>query len=461
VTLRSLFTLGISGGLVPCPDAITILLVAVAVNRIPFGMLLIVSFSVGLALVLIGIGIAMVNGVRLIARSDLLARFGVYTPLLSAVVVSGLGVGLTWSALNSLKFSAAVTRAPAGAAVATGSPAPASPAPTILETSRLLYIAADSNGWDQLFMQPLSGGQAVQLTSDSSGITGYSLSPDRKTILYTVFGTGGGTAIWALSADGTGRRLALDCPQSECNSPRWYPDGQKIAYDRLDNAQDATVPRFSIWWLDLGSGKTQPVFQDQSFASYAPQFSPDGQWLSYISTADNTLIIFSLRDGHTLSVPLGLQAAIPQSWSPNGEALLFGREAQDGTSLHIQTYALSTHQTIDLGGPKGATDYSAAWSPDGQWIAIDRNIASDATQSNNQVWLVKPDGTQAHVLLKEPGASYSSLTWSPDARFLLYSRYVLDLSGQTHGRFDIYAADISTGESRVLVTGGDMPTLLP
>jgi ABC-type nickel/cobalt efflux system permease component RcnA len=56
---------------VPCPDAIAILLVAVAVNRIPFGMLLILSFSIGLALVLIGIGVAMVNGVRLIARRKL------------------------------------------------------------------------------------------------------------------------------------------------------------------------------------------------------------------------------------------------------------------------------------------------------------------------------------------------------------------------------------------------------
>ena len=99
VTFRSLLTLGISGGLVPCPDAIAILLVAVAVNRVPFGILLIISFSIGLALVLIAIGIAMVKGLRLITRSDLLSRFAVYTPVLSAVVVTGLGAALTVSAL--------------------------------------------------------------------------------------------------------------------------------------------------------------------------------------------------------------------------------------------------------------------------------------------------------------------------------------------------------------------------
>jgi ABC-type nickel/cobalt efflux system permease component RcnA len=113
VTLKSLLTLGISGGLVPCPDAIAILLVAVAINRIPFGMLLIVSFSIGLALILIAIGLAMVHGVRLIARSNWLSRVGVYAPLVSAVVVSGLGIGLTLNALNSFKFSTEVSKAPA------------------------------------------------------------------------------------------------------------------------------------------------------------------------------------------------------------------------------------------------------------------------------------------------------------------------------------------------------------
>lgn len=108
MTWKSLLTLGISGGLVPCPDAIAILVVAVALGRIPLGMLMIVAFSLGLALVLIGIGIAMVQGIRFIKRNDLLLnRFSLYTPVLSAMVVAGLGIGLSLSAFNSLKLSSA------------------------------------------------------------------------------------------------------------------------------------------------------------------------------------------------------------------------------------------------------------------------------------------------------------------------------------------------------------------
>ena len=86
---------------------------------------------------------------------------------------------------------------------------------------------------------------------------------------------------------------------------------------------------------------------------------------------------------------------------------------------------------------------------------------SATSQTSNQVWLVKADGSQPHVLLQEDGASYSSLNWSPDGRDLLYSRYVLDLSAQTPGHFDIYIAEIGTDQTRVLVSGGDVPAFLP
>jgi len=463
VSARSLLALGVSGGLVPCPDAIAILLVAVAVNRVPFGILLILSFSIGLALVLIGIGIAMVRGLRFITRSDLLSRFAVYTPILSAVVVTGLGAALTVSAVQSLRFGSSVVDSAARQSVTptANRAAPASAGGFDLQDARLLYVASDAAGWDQLFMQPLGASGPAQYTDESTGITGYSVSPDGRTILYTLFQSSGGTAIWAVNSDGTGRRLLLDCPESECDAPRWYADSRKIVYERLDDAIDATVPRFSIWWLDGETGETRPVFQDPSFASYAPQFSPDGRWLSYVSTADNTLVLYGLQDGSTTTLPLGPQASRPATWGPDGKSLLFASQAEAGTGLRTRMYSLQSRETTDLGGPAGASDYAAAWAPDAAWIAIDRNIPLDSSHSGNQVWLVKADGSQSSVLLDETGASYSSLRWSPDGRSLLYSRYVLDPTGQNPGRFDIYLADIQTGESRLLVESGDLPAFLP
>ena len=61
ITAKSLLALGISGGIVPCPSALVVLLSAVALHRIVYGMVLITAFSVGLASVLIVIGMMVVS----------------------------------------------------------------------------------------------------------------------------------------------------------------------------------------------------------------------------------------------------------------------------------------------------------------------------------------------------------------------------------------------------------------
>lgn len=61
VTVRGLIALGISGGIVPCPSALVVLLSAIALHRVAFGMLLITAFSLGLAAVLVALGLIVVS----------------------------------------------------------------------------------------------------------------------------------------------------------------------------------------------------------------------------------------------------------------------------------------------------------------------------------------------------------------------------------------------------------------
>ena len=61
VTWRGLLALGVSGGLLPCPSALVLMLGAISLNRIGFGLLLIVAFSLGLAGVLTMFGIVLVH----------------------------------------------------------------------------------------------------------------------------------------------------------------------------------------------------------------------------------------------------------------------------------------------------------------------------------------------------------------------------------------------------------------
>ncbi|MCW1968657.1 MAG: hypothetical protein KIH69_011155, partial [Anaerolineae bacterium] len=95
ITKRNLAILAVSGGIVPCPEALGILLLAVSINRIGFGLGLIVAFSLGLALVLIAIGILLVSSKKMLNRvSGMGGSFQRWLPLGSALVITLLGAGM-------------------------------------------------------------------------------------------------------------------------------------------------------------------------------------------------------------------------------------------------------------------------------------------------------------------------------------------------------------------------------
>jgi ABC-type nickel/cobalt efflux system permease component RcnA len=96
LSLRSLIGLGISGGLLPCPSALVVLLSAIALHRLAFGLALIVAFSLGLASVISGIGLAVLYARKLFTRlpSDH-GRIVPMLPVVSAVIITVLGLVLT------------------------------------------------------------------------------------------------------------------------------------------------------------------------------------------------------------------------------------------------------------------------------------------------------------------------------------------------------------------------------
>ncbi len=92
--------IGVSGGLVPCPAALVLLLSAISLGRLGFGMVLVVAFSVGLAIVLSGIGILMIYAKGLFERFSFETRVPRLLPVASALAISLAGVVIL---LGSLK----------------------------------------------------------------------------------------------------------------------------------------------------------------------------------------------------------------------------------------------------------------------------------------------------------------------------------------------------------------------
>jgi len=96
---RSLLVVGVSGGLLPCPSALVVLIAAISLHRIGFGLLLIVAFSAGLALTITGIGLVAVLARGAFRRLSFDRGVVAFLPAVSALVILAAGVAMTVRAL--------------------------------------------------------------------------------------------------------------------------------------------------------------------------------------------------------------------------------------------------------------------------------------------------------------------------------------------------------------------------
>ncbi len=91
----SILAIGISGGLVPCPSALVLLLSAIALHQIAYGLVLIGGFSLGLASVLTTLGLAAVYGQQWLGKSPLGSGVMQRLSVVSAFATVCIGLGLT------------------------------------------------------------------------------------------------------------------------------------------------------------------------------------------------------------------------------------------------------------------------------------------------------------------------------------------------------------------------------
>jgi len=91
---RSAVVTAMSGGIAPCPAAIVVLLTALHLHRVGYGLALIVIFSLGLATVLSGLGLAVVHGAAWLGRRSAFAKLTRVAPFVTASVISTIGAVL-------------------------------------------------------------------------------------------------------------------------------------------------------------------------------------------------------------------------------------------------------------------------------------------------------------------------------------------------------------------------------
>jgi nickel/cobalt exporter len=103
VTTGQIVMFGLTGGLIPCPASVTVLLLCLQLKRVSLGAILVLCFSIGLALTMVSVGAIAALGVRHASRR--FAAFGTLArraPYVSGVLILLVGLYLGWQGVRGL-----------------------------------------------------------------------------------------------------------------------------------------------------------------------------------------------------------------------------------------------------------------------------------------------------------------------------------------------------------------------
>jgi Tol biopolymer transport system component len=164
------------------------------------------------------------------------------------------------------------------------------------------------------------------------------------------------------------------------------------------------------------------VFQDSNLPGSNPRWSPNGEWLSYATPEG--IRLYNLDNGETRVIPNILGAAA--MWAPNSKSILLRdvviKHDQFVTQLFV--YGMESEVLVNISPSEGFENTLAAWSPDGESIAVVRRDLSIIR--GDQIWVMNADGSDARALTNDTDALHGSLNWSLDGKYVLYELYALD-----------------------------------
>jgi serine/threonine-protein kinase len=257
-------------------------------------------------------------------------------------------------------------------------------------------------------------------------ITGFDWSPDGSRIAWT---TGYDREEVTVTTLSSGDSLKLPAPHGAF-SPAWSPDGRSIAVSAgnvsfvFGTAYFANSGSSGIWLVHPDGTKPTRITTDSSL-NVAPQWSPDGHELYWISDRDGSRDVYSQRisakgalEGAPRRVTTGTDAQ-GLSLSRRGGRLAYSRlNAWSG----IWSIPVPSHGPVSIRGATRITTGNEVTedvdvSPDGRWLVFDSDRGG-----NPDLYVMPAAGGEARQITTDPAGDFSG-DWSPDGRRIVYHSF--------------------------------------
>ena len=168
-------------------------------------------------------------------------------------------------------------------------------------------------------------------------------------------------------------------------------------------AFSSVAPRHFDLYLHDSPGDTTQLTKTSAL-DYNAAFSPDGRRIAFVSERDGNVDLYSMNvDGSNIARLTSNQAMDDHpTWSPNSKRIAFvstRKRADRAGRAWNGIYVIDADGTnVHRLSGDDAADYSPAWSPSGDWIAF----VAGRTRPED-VWLMKPDGTDRRLLIENGG----------------------------------------------------------
>jgi len=222
--------------------------------------------------------------------------------------------------------------------------------------------------------------------------------------------------------------------------PEISPDGRWVAYVRRSG--DIMTDRFrpSIWLIDTRTGQQMPLVAGTG-AHSQPRWSPNGDRLAYISTADGgrpQLFVRWMASGESVRITGLPDSPSSIAWSPDGRQIAYSMFVPD--------------EGMKLGTPQSRPE-GAQWADPLQIITAVTYRADGAgyfRPGYEQLFLVSADGGAPRQLSYGPYNNSGPLSWSSDGRTLYFSGLRTPNWEREGFNSEIYALDVQSNQIRAL-----------